>query len=161
MYLQKVISRKNCVKKLVFCWHLEDLWWNRRIRIQDPEPDPSVRGMDPRIRIRIHPKMSWICNTGTRSNWLRMMPTMYQLNTSARATRLGKKNLFGSGTCGYRGSESVILLLRIMDTVANLRPVPHHPLLNGDSPVRFPCIRNRTKLTMRKDADKVLFSGLV
>ncbi len=23
MYLQKVISRKNCVKKLVFCWHLE------------------------------------------------------------------------------------------------------------------------------------------
>jgi hypothetical protein len=23
MYLQKVISRKNCVKKFVFCWHLE------------------------------------------------------------------------------------------------------------------------------------------
>jgi hypothetical protein len=22
-YLQKAISRKNCVKKLVFCWHLE------------------------------------------------------------------------------------------------------------------------------------------
>ncbi len=42
---------------------------NRRIRIQDPEPDPNpdpdplVRGMDPRIRIRIHPKMSWIRNT--------------------------------------------------------------------------------------------------
>ncbi len=37
-----------------------------RIRIQDPEPnpdpDPLVRGMDPRIRI--HPKMSWIRNTG-------------------------------------------------------------------------------------------------
>ncbi len=27
----------------------------------DPNPDPLVRGMDPRIRI--HPKMSWIRNT--------------------------------------------------------------------------------------------------
>jgi hypothetical protein len=48
---------------------------NRRIRIQDPDPDPDpnpdplVRGMDPRIRIRIHPKMSWIRNTG-RYNYL-------------------------------------------------------------------------------------------
>jgi hypothetical protein len=44
---------------------------NRRIRIQDPDPDPNpdpdplVRGMDPWIRIRIHPKMSWIRNTGS------------------------------------------------------------------------------------------------
>jgi hypothetical protein len=51
---------------------------NSRIGIQDPDPDPNpdpnpdlnpdpdplVRGMDPRIRIRIHTKMSWICNTG-------------------------------------------------------------------------------------------------
>jgi hypothetical protein len=31
----------------------------------DPEPNPLVRGMDPwiQIRIRIHPKMSWIRNT--------------------------------------------------------------------------------------------------
>jgi hypothetical protein len=31
----------------------------------DPHPDPLVRGMDPRIqiRIRIHTKMSWIRNT--------------------------------------------------------------------------------------------------
>jgi hypothetical protein len=29
-----------------------------------PDPDPLVRGMDPRTRIRIHPKMSWIRNTG-------------------------------------------------------------------------------------------------
>jgi hypothetical protein len=35
-----------------------------RIRIQDPNPDPLVRGMDPGIRIRIHSKMSWIWNTG-------------------------------------------------------------------------------------------------
>jgi hypothetical protein len=40
---------------------------NSRIRIQDPDPnpdpDPLVRGIGPRIRIRIHPKMSWIHNT--------------------------------------------------------------------------------------------------
>jgi hypothetical protein len=36
-----------------------------RIRIQDPDPnpDPLVRDMDPRFRIQIHPKMSWIRNT--------------------------------------------------------------------------------------------------
>jgi hypothetical protein len=39
-----------------------------RIRIQDP--DPLVRGMD--LRIRIRPKMSWIRNTdsqGAEMNW--------------------------------------------------------------------------------------------
>jgi hypothetical protein len=40
---------------------------NSRIRIQGPDPnpnpDPLVRSMDPRIRI--HPKMSWIRNTGS------------------------------------------------------------------------------------------------
>jgi hypothetical protein len=56
MYLQKVISRKNCVKKLV-------IDGNSRIGIQDP--DPLVRGMDPWIQIRIHPKIAWICNTGS------------------------------------------------------------------------------------------------
>jgi hypothetical protein len=39
---------------------------NSRIRIQDP--DPLVRGMEPRIRIRIHPKMSWIRNTGSNND---------------------------------------------------------------------------------------------
>ncbi len=34
---------------------------NNRIWIQDPDPYPLVRGMDPRIRI--HTKMSWIRNT--------------------------------------------------------------------------------------------------
>jgi hypothetical protein len=40
---------------------------NSRIQIQDPDLDPLVRGMDPRIRI--HTKISWIRNTGedTRS----------------------------------------------------------------------------------------------
>ncbi len=32
--------------------------------MQDPDPDQLARGMDPRIQIRIHPKMSWIRNTG-------------------------------------------------------------------------------------------------
>jgi hypothetical protein len=38
---------------------------NSKVRIQDPDPnpDPLVRGMDPRIRIGIHPKMSWNRNT--------------------------------------------------------------------------------------------------
>ncbi len=31
--------------------------------IVDPNPDPLVRGLDPRIRIRIHAKLSWIRNT--------------------------------------------------------------------------------------------------
>jgi hypothetical protein len=46
MYLQKEISRKNFFK---ICFLLVD-------------PDPLVRGMDPRIRI--YTKMSWIRNTG-------------------------------------------------------------------------------------------------
>jgi hypothetical protein len=43
-----------------------------RIRIQDPDPnpdpDPLVRSIDPRIGIRIHPKMSWIRNTAVYYN---------------------------------------------------------------------------------------------
>jgi hypothetical protein len=45
---------------------------NSRIWIQDPDqdpdpnPDPPVRSMDPRIRIQIHPKMSWIWNTAIK-----------------------------------------------------------------------------------------------
>jgi hypothetical protein len=64
MYLQKVISKK-LNKKLVFCWHLGKVNdENSRIRIRiDPNPDPLVRGMDPRIQIQIHPKMSWIRNS--------------------------------------------------------------------------------------------------
>jgi hypothetical protein len=34
-----------------------------KIAGSDPNPDPLVRGMDPRIRI--HAKMSWIRNTGS------------------------------------------------------------------------------------------------
>jgi hypothetical protein len=61
MYLQKVISRKNCVKNLFFAGILKVNEENSRTRIQDPDPDPLVRSMD--SRIRIHLKMSWIQNT--------------------------------------------------------------------------------------------------
>ncbi len=49
---------------------------NSRIRIQDPDlnPDPLVIGMDPRIRI--HPKMSWIRNTGLED------PPRHQMDSS-------------------------------------------------------------------------------
>jgi hypothetical protein len=62
MYLQKVISRKN--KNLFFVGILKVNDENSRSRILDPDPnpDPSVRGMD--SRIRIYTKMSWIRNTG-------------------------------------------------------------------------------------------------
>jgi hypothetical protein len=49
------------LKSLFFAGILKVNNENSRIRIQDP--DPFVRGMDPRIRIRIHTKMSWIRNT--------------------------------------------------------------------------------------------------
>jgi hypothetical protein len=49
------------LKNLFFAGILKVNDENDEIRIQDPNPDPLVRGMDPRIRI--HPKMSWIRNT--------------------------------------------------------------------------------------------------
>jgi hypothetical protein len=65
MYLQKVISRKIVLKNYFFAGILKVNDENSRIRILDSDPDrnpdPLVRGMDPRIRI--HPKMSWIRNT--------------------------------------------------------------------------------------------------
>ncbi len=51
------------LKNLFFAGILKVNDEKSRIRIQDP--DPLVRGMDPRIRIRIHPKMLWIHNTGS------------------------------------------------------------------------------------------------
>jgi hypothetical protein len=56
MYLKKVLNRKKC---LLICFFFvgilkvndENSW----IRVQVPDPDPLVRGMNPRIRI--HTKM--------------------------------------------------------------------------------------------------------
>jgi hypothetical protein len=59
MYLQKEKSKKT-LKKIIFCYHLE----GHLRKYQDPEPDPLVRGMDPRIRFRVRAKMSRIRNTG-------------------------------------------------------------------------------------------------
>jgi hypothetical protein len=63
MYLQKLISRKTLYKKIIFLLAS----WRSMTKKQntDPHPDPLVRGMDPRIRIRFHPKMSWILNTAS------------------------------------------------------------------------------------------------
>jgi hypothetical protein len=55
---------------------------NGRIRIQDPDPDlipdpdPLVRGMDPRIRFRIHPRMSWIRNTAEHALQANIEPAL-------------------------------------------------------------------------------------
>ncbi len=54
MYIQK---QNNWRKKNDFVLGHEGHWWKK----QDPEPDPSVRGTEPRIRIRT--KMSRIRNT--------------------------------------------------------------------------------------------------
>jgi hypothetical protein len=45
------------------------------------DPDPLVRGMDPRIliRIRIHPKMSWIRNTAFNHAKIRQFDSTKEL----------------------------------------------------------------------------------
>ncbi len=62
MYLQKVICRNffQNISFLLASWRL--MTKKSRIRDPDPNPDPPVRSMDPRIRI--HTKMSWIRNNG-------------------------------------------------------------------------------------------------
>ncbi len=60
--------QKNFFVKLVFCWHLESQWW----KLKDPDlhSHPLVRAwFRPRIRIRIHTKMSWIRNTAEKA-WI-------------------------------------------------------------------------------------------
>jgi hypothetical protein len=76
MYIQKVISR-NFFFILVFVGILKVNDENSRMRIQDP--DPLVRGMDPRIqiRIRIHTKMSWIRNTALDGNLRSIQDQVY------------------------------------------------------------------------------------
>ena len=51
MYLQNLISRTT-QKKIVFCKRLEGQWRKQQDLDPnlDPDPDPFVRGMDPRIR---------------------------------------------------------------------------------------------------------------
>jgi hypothetical protein len=66
MYLPKVTSKKIKIKNYFFVGIFKVNDENSRIQIYpNPDPDPSVTGMDPRIqiRIRIHPKISWIRNT--------------------------------------------------------------------------------------------------
>ncbi len=66
---------------------------NRLIRIQNPDPDPSLRGMDTRIRIRINPQMSWIRNTAqhikTEKLWYLLNPLHLWKITFTRIVRMG------------------------------------------------------------------------
>ncbi len=43
-------KQKHFFKLICFCWRLEDQWRKKQ------DPDPLVRGMDPRIRIRNYTK---------------------------------------------------------------------------------------------------------
>ncbi len=61
--LQKVIWRKTFFLNLFFVCILKV---NDESKDPHPDPDPLVRGMDPRIRI--HTKMSWIRNTGLQGH---------------------------------------------------------------------------------------------
>ncbi len=59
MYLQKVISKK------IFVNVLKDTGQRKyQDPNQHPDPEPLVRGMDPRILI--HTTISWIRNTATK-----------------------------------------------------------------------------------------------
>ncbi len=57
-----VPSKSN--KQIFFLFVFEGQWR----KSQDPDPNPLVTGMDPRTRIRIDTKMSWIRNTGSKTN---------------------------------------------------------------------------------------------
>ncbi len=57
---QAKIGRKNLIHTIL--WLLEDF----KKPHPDTNPDPLVWGIDPRIEIRIHTKMSWIRNTASR-----------------------------------------------------------------------------------------------
>ena len=112
-------KKKNCVKKLFFCWHIEGQW----------------RGMDPRIRI--HPKKSWIRNAAfyksvTRIHNLLVVLTVWALlpmfrirNILVRIRILTKKYLWLTDPEAERiSSKNVkyVSVLRIRD------PVPFWPL---------------------------------
>ncbi len=53
MYLQKVISRKNCVKNYFFAGILKVNDENSRIRIKDPGSGSRIQDPDPGSRSRI------------------------------------------------------------------------------------------------------------
>ncbi len=54
MYLQKVPNKQKST--VVFCWRLEGHWRKQQDPDLDPNPDPLVKGMDPRIRTGSAPK---------------------------------------------------------------------------------------------------------
>jgi hypothetical protein len=81
MYLQKITSRKNCVKKLVFAGILKVNDENSRIRIQDPDPGSGSGSISQRHGSADPDpdphQMSWIRNTGICDHWSTDLPGLY------------------------------------------------------------------------------------
>jgi hypothetical protein len=75
-YTFKKNMQKSLFFKLVFCWCPEGQWWKKQdpdLNLNlDPNSHPFVRSIDPRIRIQIHTKMSWIPNTGLQNLFFRI-----------------------------------------------------------------------------------------
>jgi hypothetical protein len=99
---------------------------NSRIRIQDP--DPLVRGMNPWIRIRIHPKMSWIRNTAKKFH------SSYLLtNGNGAGERLGRGGDLDAGHHSIVPEPALARLLKVVVDQDGLTVVQifqlHPPLL--------------------------------
>jgi hypothetical protein len=115
----KTNRQKNLVKTFLYVGFFKVNDENSRIRIQDP--DPVVRGLDPRIRIRIriHIKMSWIRNTSSRVNQqvrssecpldcgpeLMGPPEIFNIR-SPEPDSSGKKILLSAGQAGKNNKNS-------------------------------------------------------
>ncbi len=93
---------------------------NNWIRIQDP--DPLVRGMDPRIRI--HPKMTWIRNTGLRvrkTHTCSLLPMVLK----AKQTPLRDFEYSGEFTAPFRLDKNHTLVWKLQYAVTDRCRVFH------------------------------------
>jgi hypothetical protein len=114
MYLQKVISRKNYVKKLVFCWHLQrpdpgsgsgSESISQRHGSGDPDQDPHQNVMDPQH-----------CFLHSYSH-----PTLYVLyTTTVQLTYIDNSSVFPSIIKVWRQHATIfgfILLLTVLQAI--------------------------------------------
>jgi hypothetical protein len=95
-----------------------------RIRIQNQDPDPLVRGVDPRIRI--HPKMSWIRNTATK-----LLNLLYPVVTASDTLRAHRSVLaaHSSFLCLLLTSASGDSAASVFDAEDPVLLFPHYPSL--------------------------------
>ncbi len=116
----KVPSKSNMQKNFFYTSFLlafEGQRWKKK------DPDPLVRGMDPRIRIRIHTKMSWICNTGCYEGLLALRILCFSLS------EVPKDGTLVEVTCGLQ-------LASLESTFPRVRGSPKpHPLTYWNKPV--------------------------